>query len=257
MTSIEGCNALVTGANGGIGSAFVEAIADRGAARIYAAVRRPDSCASLRERFGSRLTVIALDLADSNSIDAAIAAVRDVDLLVSNAGQTLLSPLTKTDPAAIRALFEVNLFGPHRLAAGLLPGLRARSGGIITVLSMAALLPVGGAEAYSASKAAAAMLAHGIRSAARGDGVRASLVYPGFVDTPMSESFTAPKASPRQIADRALDGWLAGETAIFPDQFAAMTRDALIGEMPRILQDPGEVLGEMVRAFIAHPQAGQ
>ena len=257
MTDIEGSTVLVTGANGGIGSRFVEALSDRGATKIYAAVRRPDSCDALRARFGGRISVLPLDLADAASIDAAIVLAKDIDLLISNAGQTLLTPLLETDMAAMRALFEVNLFGPHRLAAGLLPVLRERRGGIIAVLSMAALLPVAGAESYCASKAAAVMLAHGLRTASREDGVRVSLVYPGFVDTPMAESFAAPKASPRRVADRALDGWLAGETSIFPDQFAAMTRDALLNEMPRILNEPGDLLADIVGAFVVHPMAGR
>ena len=86
--------------------------------------------------------------------------------------------------------------------------------------------------------------------------MRVSMVYPGFIDTPMSKSFEVRKASPLQVADRALDGFLSGATSIFPDVFAKMTRDALLHDMPAILSEPNALLKRMVADFVARPDAG-
>ena len=254
MTAIG--TAVVTGANRGLGRAFVEELVERGADRVYAAARSLADCAELVQRFGARVQPVRLDLADPASIDAAVAAVDGVDLLVSNAGISMIGPFFDHPEADLRHMFEVNLWGPQRLLRGLLPQLRASRGGILQVLSMAALLPALSAEGYSASKAAAMMAAHGNRHALRDDGIAVTLCYPGFVDTAMGDAFAVPKAPPRLVAARALDEWLAGETSSFPDVFAAMTRDALRTQMDRVLSEPGRLLEAMVGDFLQRPDAG-
>lgn len=254
--AVTGKTVLVTGASRGIGRAFVTELALRGAARVYAAARNPDDCADLVARHGDTVVPVPLDLASAASIDALAMLVPDTDLLVSNAGRSIIKPLLEQDEADIRDMFEVNLFGPLRLVRALLPALRERRGGILYVLSMAALLPALQAEAYSASKAGAAMLAHGIRTATRDSGIQVALVYPGFVDTDLGKAFAVPRATPQQVAARSLDGLARGETSIFPDVFAQMTRDALLQRMPAILAEPNAVLLELVGAFLARPDAG-
>jgi NAD(P)-dependent dehydrogenase (short-subunit alcohol dehydrogenase family) len=256
VQDFEGRTVLVTGANRGIGLSFVEALMDRGLGRVYAGLRTPENFAALKARFGDAVELVPIDLASPASIDRAIGEARGVDMLIANAGRTLIGPFFDQPEAEIRDVFEVNMFGPLRLMRGLLPELRARRGGIICILSMGALMPALQAEAYSASKAGMMMLAHGVRTATKVDDVRVSLVYPGFVDTPMSKSFQVKKANPRQVADRALDGWLAGATSIFPDVFAEMTRDALLERMPEYLSEPNDLLTGMVSDYLARADAG-
>src|SRR5690606_27059864 len=80
LSACSGLRALVTGANRGIGLAFVEVLADAGAERIVAGVRRPEAASALKERFGERVSLQSIDMADAMSIDAAAAAIGDVDL---------------------------------------------------------------------------------------------------------------------------------------------------------------------------------
>ena len=247
--------ALVTGANRGL--AFVEELVDRGTDRVFAAARNVADCVPLVQRFGATIQPIPLDLADPASIDAAVALTADIDLLVSNAGISLIGPFFDHAEADLRAMFEVNFWGPQRLVRGLVPQLRKNGGGILHVLSMASLLPALSAEGYSASKAAAMMAGHGMRHALRADGISVTLCYPGFIETDLGRAFDVPRAPARLIAARALDDWQSGKTSSFSDLFSGMTRDALCQQMDRVLTDPGKLLEEMVGIFVNDPDAGR
>ena len=249
--------ALVTGANRGLGLAFVEELVDRGARRVWAAARNVADCAPLVERFGDTVCPVTLDLADPASIEAAAAAVFGVDLIVSNAGVSMIAPFLDQAEADQRRMFEINVWGPQRLIRALLPQLREGRGGVLYVLSMASLLPALSAEGYSASKAAAMMMGHGMRHALMGDGVGVTLSYPGFIDTDLGRNFDVPRAPPRLVAARAIDDWQAGLTSSFPDVFSRMTRDALCERMDRVLTEPGKLLEEMVVDFMGRSDAGQ
>ena len=257
MNVLENRSVLVTGANRGLGRSFVELAIERGAARVIASARRPETCDDLKARFGGRVETVKLDVADPASIDACVAQIDALDLLISNAGVSCIGPFLEQEEGDIRTMFETNLFGPLRLTRKLLPLMENGPGGILYVLSMAALMPALGAEAYSASKAGAAMLAHGVRSAVRDRGIGVTLSYPGFIDTDLGKAFDVPRATPAQVAARSLDGWERGETSVFPDLFAEMTRDALLERMPALLSEPKAVLEALVGEFLAHPRAGQ
>ncbi|RYZ25114.1 MAG: SDR family NAD(P)-dependent oxidoreductase, partial [Propionibacteriaceae bacterium] len=77
---IAGSVALVTGANRGLGAHFAAQLLERGAAKVYAAARNPDAVTL------AGVEVLALDLLDQASIDAAVLAAPDVTLLINNAG---------------------------------------------------------------------------------------------------------------------------------------------------------------------------
>src|SRR5205085_1316484 len=84
-TTVAGAVALVTGANRGIGAAFVQGLLDAGARRVYTAARNPQTLATLAQR-DSRVIPIALDITDDSSVQEAAAQLIDIDLLVNNAG---------------------------------------------------------------------------------------------------------------------------------------------------------------------------
>ena len=91
---IEGCVALVTGANRGLGKAYTEALLAAGAAKVYAGARDPSSVA------GPGLTPIKLDVTSASDIAAAAARCGDVNLLVNNAGILLMRPMLAEDAEA-------------------------------------------------------------------------------------------------------------------------------------------------------------
>ena len=99
---IAGKTALVTGANRGLGMALVDALLEQGAAKVYCGARDPSKLAALQERHGSRVEGIRLDVTDAGQVEAAARALTDLDILVSCAGTTYLSPMLETPLATAR-----------------------------------------------------------------------------------------------------------------------------------------------------------
>jgi NAD(P)-dependent dehydrogenase (short-subunit alcohol dehydrogenase family) len=129
---ITGSTALVTGANRGIGRAFVDELLARGAAKVYAAARRPE----LVEVTDPRVTPLHLDLLDERSVVAAAAAAPDVTLLVNNAGIATGAALLTGDLDEVRLDLETHLFGTLRVIRAFVPALTAGGGAIVNVLSV-------------------------------------------------------------------------------------------------------------------------
>ena len=100
------------------------------------------------------------------------------------------------------------------------------------------------------------MLALGLREQFRADGVVVTISHPGFVDTDMASGVRLPKASPRSVADRSLDGFEAEQSTVFPDRLAEMVQDALATRTPAILAEPQQVMTGLVQDFEADPRAG-
>lgn len=237
MSTVQGRYVLVTGASRGIGRELVRAAVERGASQVYAAARDPDSIEP-----GDRIVPVRLDVTDRTQIDAAAAALPDVDLVVSNAGVACYGPAMSVDEHDLRLAMEVNFLGPLALARAFRP-----DAGMVFVLSVAALALSRSAPGYSASKAAGLMAALAVREELPGSAV--SIVLPGFVDTDMSAQLTMPKESPRTVASRILDGWADGETTVWPDAFAGLVRDTVEADYLRLLDRPREVMTEIQRSY--------
>jgi NAD(P)-dependent dehydrogenase (short-subunit alcohol dehydrogenase family) len=103
---------------------------------------------------------------------------------------------------------------------------------------------------YSASKAACLMLALAVREELRDAGATVTVVLPGFIDTGMAANFDRPKASPMQVAERSLDGWLAGLGTVWPDRFAQLVRDAIGPPYEQLLDHPAKIMTDVHAAFM-------
>jgi len=236
----EGKVGLVTGANRGIGACFVDALMDAGAAKVYACAREPESLDSALEKYGSRIVVLKLDLADPIQIDDVIARASDSDLVISNAGRGGSGSVHELDEALVRKLFDVHVFGPRRLIAGLLPGIVDRQGGVILVQSTAALAMSRGGPMYSASKSAATFMGMGLREDMRKVGVKVSNIHPGFTNTDIIANYEIAKAEPRDVADAALIGWANDEAHVFTDLYAHMVHEQVLSQMDELLFEPAQ-----------------
>jgi NAD(P)-dependent dehydrogenase (short-subunit alcohol dehydrogenase family) len=217
---IEGTVALVTGANRGIGRALTEALLARGAKKVYATARNPETLATLHDE---RLVPLRLDVTDREQIRAAAEAASDVELVFNNAGVLLGSGIAEStvlDQA--RREMDVNYFGPLQLLQRLAPTLARNGGGaVVNIGSAAGLTNVPFFPTYSASKAALHSLTQAARILLGPQGTSVFGVYGGPVDTDMTRDLALPKSEPRHVACAILDGVEAGQEDIFPDPFAA------------------------------------
>jgi NAD(P)-dependent dehydrogenase (short-subunit alcohol dehydrogenase family) len=235
---IEGCKALVTGANRGLGKVYAEALLAAGAAKVYAGARDPATISD------PRLIPVRLDVTSAADIAAAAKACGDIDLLVNNAGAMLSTPmLAEGSEAALRAELEVNVFGVLGLISAFAPVLARNGGGaIVNMLSVVSWYVYPFNATYCASKHAALALTDAVRIQLKGQGTRVLGVYAGFIDTDMAAQFDGPKTSPRQVAERTLDGLRRGLGHVVADSAAEEIQ-------ARLRTDPAGLEAEMQRRW--------
>ncbi len=218
MSKIEGKAVLVTGANRGIGRAFVNELLERGAAKIYAAARNPAALNDIVAGSEGKVVPIKLDITKAEEISTA-AANTDVSLLINNAGTAGFSSFTNPGAGERGRLeMETNFFGTLNVSQAFAPILKTNGGGaIINIGSIASHVNFPVLGTYSASKAAVHSLTQGLRAELAGQGTKVLGVYPGPVDTDMAENFDADKTAPQEVVRQILDALEKGEENVFPD----------------------------------------
>jgi NAD(P)-dependent dehydrogenase (short-subunit alcohol dehydrogenase family) len=219
---IDGSVALVTGANRGIGRAIADELLQRGAAKVYAAVRNPASITD------SRLTAIELDVTDPASVRAAARVASDVELVVNNAGiGGATTPLEATLDGA-RAELETNYLGIVSMTQAFAPVLAANGGGtIVNMLSVVSWVGTPNLTTYAASKAAAWSYTNASRVQLATQGTNVVGVHVGYVDTDLIASFDVPKLSPAAVATSALDAVVADAPEAIVDEFSRNAKAGL------------------------------
>jgi short-subunit dehydrogenase len=169
---------LITGASKGIGRATAAAFATRGF-RVVATARDPRTLEDLD--VDQRL---ALDVTDQASVDAAVAAAGEVDLLVSNAGAIFVAAVEASPADEVARLYAQNTVGAIRVAQALLPQMRERrSGRLLFVSSVVSRLALPGNAVYASTKAALDLLVEGLSVEVRHFGIDAALLQPGPVSS--------------------------------------------------------------------------
>lgn len=190
-TSLEGSVALVTGASSGIGQATATALAEAGATVVLAA-RSADELDAIADRIeadGGDALAVPTDVTDPGSVDALMSEVRGaygrLDVLVNGAGVIDVAPLEAADPAALRAMVEVNLLGLMCVTRRALP-LLAAGGSVVNVSSVSGREAAAGYAGYSATKFGVNGFSEALRREA-GEDFRVTVVEPGLVDTGLAE----------------------------------------------------------------------
>jgi NAD(P)-dependent dehydrogenase (short-subunit alcohol dehydrogenase family) len=223
--NIEGSVALVTGAGRGLGAAYTRALLDRGAGKVYAAVRRPEDVTD------PRLTPVRLDLTDRASIAAAARLATDVTLVINNAGISTHTPILGEEPA-LREELEVNYLGPVAVSKSFAPVLAAGGGGaLVNVLSVLSWLSLPGTAGYSSAKAAMWSATNSLRLTLAEQNTLVVAVHVGFMDTDMAASVTGPKVAPDVVAQATLDAVEAGQPEVLADDVSQQVRAALSGPL--------------------------
>jgi NAD(P)-dependent dehydrogenase (short-subunit alcohol dehydrogenase family) len=182
--------AVVTGAARGIGRRVAEVLADEGHALVLTDLREPaEAVAAVRQR-GVDALAVAGDVSDEANVAALADRVRErfgrVDVLVNNAGVSLIAAAEDTPLEHWQRVLDVNLTGPFLLCQqfGRMM-LEAGAGSIVNVASIAGLRGVADRAAYNASKHGLIGLTRTLAAEWGGRGVRVNAVCPGWVKTEM------------------------------------------------------------------------
>ena len=220
---LEGRSVLITGANRGLGAALCKTILQYSPKIIHAGYRTAPG-----DFDDPRISWHQLDIQDAASVAGTVASIKELDVLVNNAG--ILMP-TSTDLAQemsnLEAMMDMHLHSPLKLIDALLPTLRASSRPmVVNMISMAAFASVPGCEGYCTSKAALHAATQGLRL--KYPDIQCVGVYPGPTATDMTAGSTAPLADAMESATAIVSGLCEGKTAIFPDE-AALAVESLVG----------------------------
>ncbi|HYM32580.1 MAG TPA: SDR family oxidoreductase [Candidatus Cybelea sp.] len=229
---VKGCVALVSGANRGIGRAYVEGLVAAGAKKVYASARRMDGVADLVRTHAGKVVAVELDIANEKSVAAAAARCTDITLLVNNAGVNRLSAfIAAPNVSAARAEIDTNYFGTLSMCRAFAPILKANGGGaIINMLSILARVNLPLMGSLCASKAAGLSLTQGIRAELAKQGTQVMAVLPGAVDTDMSRDFPPPKMAPADVVSAALAGLQQGAEEVYPGDMASGVSQGLAAD---------------------------
>jgi NAD(P)-dependent dehydrogenase (short-subunit alcohol dehydrogenase family) len=218
---IQNATALVTGANRGIGYAFVNALLQAGAKKVYATARNINSLKDVTASDTSRVVPLQLDVTDPNLVNALPAQSPDVNLLINNAGVLAFGSILDVPTESIASQFNTNFYGSLNMARALVPVIEQNNGGaIVNVLSIVSLASMPAVAAYNASKAAAWSMTQSLRASVAEKGITVHAVFPGPVDTEMAAEFDFDKTSPADVAAAVLAGIEADQEDIFPDSMS-------------------------------------
>lgn len=210
---------FVTGANRGIGKAFVEVALEQGASKVYAASRDASNLGELAEH--DAVVAIELDVTNQEQIRRAAESAQDVTLLVNNAGVAApTSFLAAENIDAGRFELEVNYFGTWNMALHFAPILIKNQGAMANINSISSWVNWTSIATYSASKAAAHSLTQGLRNELGSKGVLVSGVYPGPIETDLTAGMEMEKATPQEVALKTYREMAEGKEDIFSDPFA-------------------------------------
>lgn len=223
--------ALVTGAAGAIGSALVHHLAAAGHRVAATDVGDPPDEVGAVAACWDRADVT--DAATmTRLVDAVVARLGRLDLVVANAGVTALGGLATTPDEVFERVVDVNLHGVVRTVRPALAHLRATGGRIVVMSSVAGFAPVVGRPAYVASKHAVTGLFESLRYELDADGIGVTVVYPTFLTTTPGDANA--DASDRRTTGRLLDAddvaaavvdaVRRGRGKVFPGRVAKLAR---------------------------------
>lgn len=251
---------FVTGTSSGFGRSIVAEAVKRGE-RVVATARDPKALADLVALAPERVLAVQLDVTRPEQIQSAVAAAFErfgqVDVLVNNAGYSILGALEETSEEELRAAFEPMFFGPVALTRALLPHFRERrTGTIVQITSVGGVVTAPGFGAYCAVKHALEAMTEALASELKPYGIRAIIVEPGafrtrlfgtaFKSLPVMPEYNETVGPTRAYAEKE-----AGNQAGDPDKAARAIVDAVDAGAPNLRLPLGADAVAGIRAKLA------
>jgi len=237
---------MITGASSGIGKGLALEIAARGG-RLGLIARREDVLNEIADEIRARkrtAIAVAADVRDANAMKGAADRVRaelgPIDVLIVNAGVGTTDHVNRLDPRQVADVININVLGAVNTVAAVLPEMIERkSGHLVAIASLAGYRGLPKSAAYSASKAALSSFFESLRIDLRHTGVTVSIIYPGFIKTPLTSGRQAKMPYLMELDDGVKKIVTAIEkrkkSYAFPWQLATIVRSGLI--MPPSLYD--------------------
>jgi NAD(P)-dependent dehydrogenase (short-subunit alcohol dehydrogenase family) len=199
MSHLKGSVAIITGGSSGIGLAIASSLVAEGMAVVIAGRDRKklERAKSQLEKDGGKILAVPTDVSEAGQVERLMKQTWDafgrIDLLVNNAGIGRLKSIEQSTEAEWDEVQAINLKGAFLCIKAVLPIMkRQQSGYIVNIASLAGKMGFGGAAAYSASKFGMVGLTESFLEEAIGHNIRATVICPGYVDTPMVRGASVP-----------------------------------------------------------------
>ncbi|SJZ49094.1 hypothetical protein SAMN02745126_01317 [Enhydrobacter aerosaccus] len=193
LFDLKGKSALITGASSGLGAHFARCLGEAGASVVLAA-RRADRLQSLQaelEQKGVAARAVDLDVQSGASVAAALDAAGPLDIVVNNAGISIVKAALQMPEDDWDAVVDTNLRGAWLVAQGAARRWVAdnRPGSIVNIASILGLRTIGHVAPYNASKAGLIHLTRALAMEWARYRVRVNAICPGYIETEMNSDF--------------------------------------------------------------------
>jgi NAD(P)-dependent dehydrogenase (short-subunit alcohol dehydrogenase family) len=197
MSDTEHRRWLITGCSTGFGRFLAEAALARGD-KVLLTARKPETLADLAAKYPDTARAIKLDVTNADDVAASVVAGDEafggIDVLINNAGFSVVGAIEELEPEEYRPLYETNLFGVLNMIRAFTPQMRERGSGVLSVVSSGAgQIASPGMAHYSATKSAVEMILEGMQAELAPYGVRTLIIEPGLFRTAIIGSLWYPK----------------------------------------------------------------
>jgi len=206
MESLQGKNALITGAGKGIGRALAIALAQEGVNVGLVARTAADLelVADELKAYDVKTVVATADVADIGAVNTAVAKVKaglgHIDILINNAGISSFGSFMELEPERWEQIVKVNLFGPYYVTRAVLPDmLERKTGDIVNISSTAGKSGNAVTSAYSASKFALIGMSESLMQEVRKQNIRVTTLTPSTIATDMAKDLKLTDGNPDRV----------------------------------------------------------
>ena len=202
---------LITGANGGLGQAFVNYCLEQNVKKIYCCARDIKKLNIIDKR----IEPLTLDITSSFDINNLVNSIDSIDILINNAGVNNEKRIFED----FNNDFEVNVFGTLNICRALHSKIKEK-GSIITINSVLAFMNLPIMAQYCASKSALHSIMQAIRAELGTKSINVFEVFPGPIDTRMSKNIQMQKTSPAEVVKNIFNDFNNKIFEIYPDEFS-------------------------------------